>query len=78
MRKVKINDNQGQSVEVDIDEFKKHLDEFHSSGSSVHDEDGHYFTVDQNFRDKIKSLYCLLYTSPSPRDRSLSRMPSSA
>ena len=25
-----------------------------------------------------KSWYCLLYTSPSPRDRSLSRMPSSA
>ena len=23
-------------------------------------------------------MYCLLYTSPSPRDRSLSRMPSSA
>ena len=57
MRKVKINDNQGQSVEVDIDKFKKHLDEHHSSGSSVHDEDGHYFTVDQNFRKKINSLY---------------------
>ena len=34
--------------------------------------------------DKIKSkskdepITCLLYTSPSPRDRSLSRMPSSA
>ena len=27
-------------------------------------------------RDKYKD--CLLYTSPSPRDRSLSRMPSSA
>ena len=26
----------------------------------------------------IKSNTCLLYTSPSPRDRSLSRMPSSA
>ena len=52
MRKVKINDNQGKSIEVDIDKFKKHLDEYHSSGSSVHDEDGH----------------CLLYTSPSPRD----------
>ena len=25
-----------------------------------------------------KSMACLLYTSPSPRDRSLSRMPSSA
>ena len=57
MRKVKINDNQGKSIEVDIDKFKKHLDEVHSSGSRFHDEDGHYFTVDQNFRDKIKSLY---------------------
>ena len=27
---------------------------------------------------KLESKYCLLYTSPSPRDRSLSRMPSSA
>ena len=26
----------------------------------------------------LLSTYCLLYTSPSPRDRSLSRMPSSA
>ena len=26
----------------------------------------------------IKAQACLLYTSPSPRDRSLSRMPSSA
>ena len=57
MRKVKIIDNQGQYVEVNIDKFKIHLDEYHSSGSSVHDEDGHYFTVDQNFREKINSLY---------------------
>ena len=27
---------------------------------------------------KIGKNFCLLYTSPSPRDRSLSRMPSSA
>ena len=26
----------------------------------------------------LSSLYCLLYTSPSPRDATLSRMPSSA
>ena len=57
MRKVKINDNQGKSIEVDIDQFKKPLDEYHFTGSSVHDEDGHYFTVNQNFRDKIKSIY---------------------
>ena len=56
MRKVKIKDNQGKLIEVDIVKFKKHLDEYHSNGSSVHEEDGHYFTI------------CLLYTSPSPRD----------
>ena len=57
MRKAKIKDDNGKLIEVDIEKFKKHLDEYHSSGSSVHDEDGHYFTVNQNFRDKIKSLY---------------------
>ena len=34
----------------------------------------------ENFRRDLESLYrrCLLYTSPSPRDRQKSRMPSSA
>ena len=31
-----------------------------------------------NFRPSKTAKACLLYTSPSPRDRSLSRMPSSA
>ena len=29
-------------------------------------------------REKQKAKFCLLYTSPSPRDRTRSRMPSSA
>ena len=32
----------------------------------------------QSIFDKGKSAICLLYTSPSPRDATLSRMPSSA
>ena len=28
--------------------------------------------------DLVMAMYCLLYTSPSPRDRTRSRMPSSA
>ena len=41
----------------------------------------HYFIPERSF--EIPDLFgnligCLLYTSPSPRDRSLSRMPSSA
>ena len=33
---------------------------------------------DQKIREGIKIYSCLLYTSPSPRDATLSRMPSSA
>ena len=52
---------------------------------------GQNFLIDTNISRKITKLVqgqladpiievgpCLLYTSPSPRDRSLSRMPSSA
>ena len=35
-------------------------------------------TVFDGFRDIIPIYDCLLYTSPSPRDATLSRMPSSA
>ena len=38
-----------------------------------------FVTVDITFsRDREGYLTCLLYTSPSPRDRQKSRMPSSA
>ena len=34
--------------------------------------------IDYRFKISDENIICLLYTSPSPRDRSLSRMPSSA
>ena len=57
MKKAKIKDDNGKLIEVDIIKFKKHLDQYHSTGSSLHEENGHYFTVDNDFRDKIESLY---------------------
>ena len=57
MKKVEITDDTGKIIKVDIEKFKKHLDEYHSKGSSLHEENGHYFTVDKHFRDKIESLY---------------------
>ena len=35
-------------------------------------------TIDERFYDSMYSMLCLLYTSPSPRDKRQSRMPSSA
>ena len=43
--------------------------------------DGHVWPnirVEEALRDGLDVLACLLYTSPSPRDTALSRMPSSA
>ena len=37
-----------------------------------------YSERDTKIKVSRQSKVCLLYTSPSPRDRSLSRMPSSA
>ena len=38
----------------------------------------HAAKIDENYTDKEEEIICLLYTSPSPRDATLSRMPSSA
>ena len=38
----------------------------------------HLFPLDKDCKKVWQMWICLLYTSPSPRDRSLSRMPSSA
>ena len=41
------------NVSVDAKMFLKHINEFHHSGVSVHEERGHYFTVDDNFRKML-------------------------
>ena len=52
-------------------------DEASSSEELKENQEANTVTLDEY--EKIKDDYlCLLYTSPSPRDRNVSRMPSSA
>jgi hypothetical protein len=54
----KIKDNNGYDyVITNIETFYQHIQEYHSYGTSIHEENGHYFTVDDAFRSKIKTLY---------------------
>ena len=54
----KIKDNNGNDyVIADIESFYQHIQDYHSSGTSIHEENGHYFTVNDHFRSKIKRLY---------------------
>ena len=51
-----------------------------SSGSMYYDEDDYQVDriIEMAWEDRTPFEACLLYTSPSPRDRTRSRMPSSA
>ena len=53
MKIISIHDNNGNKVEVNLEEFVKHINEFHKNGISIHEERGHYFTVDDKFRKKL-------------------------
>ena len=56
MKKILIKDDEGKEVEVDLDKFISHINQFHKTGTSIHDENGHYFTVDDNFRKKLLEI----------------------
>ena len=51
-----IKDDNEKDVEVDLKKFMEHIDQFHKTGTSIHDEDGHYFTVNDDFRNKLKEM----------------------
>ena len=40
----------------EIEKFHNHLQRYHASGTSIHEEKGHFFTVNNNFRKEIKRL----------------------
>ena len=57
MKNFFLKDDNGKSLEVDLKEFFDHLNEYHKAGISTHTQNGCSFTVDDEFRIKIKKLY---------------------
>ena len=56
MKIISIHDNNGNQVKVNLRKFINHINEFHKNGISIHEESGHYFTVDDKFREKFKKM----------------------
>ena len=52
-------------------DYRKEIDPIRAQEVELHE-------VQRKLRESLKDQRCLLYTSPSPRDRTRSRMPSSA
>ena len=57
MKKTILNDDNGKSLEVDLEEFLDHLNEYHKTGMSTHTQSVCSFTVNDEFRSQIKKLY---------------------
>ena len=57
MKKTILKDDNGKSLEIDLRAFLDHLNEYHKIGTSTHTQSGCSFTVDDEFRIKIKKLY---------------------
>jgi len=59
---------------------RRHYSQYHSTFQSMNDYSSIVYYVNDKFKRVVlkQSYFCLLYTSPSPRDRTRSRMPSSA
>ena len=57
MKKTVLKDDDGKSIEVDLKAFLDHLTEYHKTGTSTHTQSGCSFTVDDEFRKKIRKLY---------------------
>ena len=54
----RIKDNNGYDfVITNIETFYQHIQDYHSSGTSIHEENGHYFTVNDAFRSQLENLY---------------------
>lgn len=54
---VTIKDESGKECSIEnILTFQKHLQLFHKTGDRIHEENGHYFMVNDSFRQKIDTL----------------------
>ncbi len=58
MKPITIKDDQGIDCIIDdIKSFYDHILKYHHSSTSLHEEGGHYFTVDDAFRKKVRNLF---------------------
>ena len=54
---IEIEDNSGIKVSIsDPKRFQRHILQFHYQRTSIHDENGYYFMVDDTFREKLEDL----------------------
>lgn len=56
-KKMKIKDINNNCYRVDdLKSFTDHIETYHSHGISIHEENGYFFRVDDNFRKQLNKI----------------------
>ena len=56
-KKIVLNDDSRNPVEVDLNIFIDHINHYHKTGTSIHEKrGGHHFTNNNTFREKLKKM----------------------
>ena len=57
LKKMKIKDLNNRDYEIkDLNNFIHHIETFHSNGTSLHEENGYFFRIDDKFRKFLSEL----------------------
>ena len=55
-KKIVLNDDSGNPAKVDLKIFIDYINHYHKTGTSIHEEGDHYFTVNKTFREKLNKM----------------------
>ena len=78
MRNVKLLLDRGRLTEEQLEQFSLVKRLLRQRCQTYLFNPQHANSITAGYTPSVEDIFCLLYTSPSPRDRQKSRMPSSA
>jgi len=55
-KKIVLKNDYGNPAKVDLKVFIDHINHYHKTGTSMHEERAHYFIVNETFREKFKKI----------------------
>ena len=55
-KKIVLKDDSGNPSKVDLKVFIDHINHYHKTGTSIHEERVHHFIVNETFREKFKKI----------------------